>query len=66
MSPSTSIIFVKFPYHEKKDVFTANADIRIRIIENLWIPLTVKYDLNKKNFLGFLNVALNFNALKGK
>jgi len=52
--------------NEKKDVFTANADIRIRIIENLWIPLTVKYDLNKKNFLGFLNVALNFNALKGK
>lgn len=52
--------------NEKRDVFTANADIRIRIMENLWIPLTVKYDLNKKNFLGFLNVALNFNALKGK
>ena len=52
--------------NEKRDVFTANADIRIRIMENLWIPLIVKYDLNKKNFLGFLNVALNFNALKGK
>ena len=50
--------------NEKKDLFTANADLRIRITDNLWIPFTLKYDVKKGNFLGFLNVALNMNAFK--
>jgi hypothetical protein len=45
-------------------MFTANAEIRIRVLRGLWIPFTVKYDLKKSNFLGFLNVALNMSALK--
>jgi hypothetical protein len=49
---------------EKKNLFSANADFRLRITDNLWLPLTIAYDLNKKNFLGFLNVAFNFNAFK--
>ena len=49
---------------EKKDDFYADADLRIRITENLWLPLTVKYDIKKGNVLGFLNVAFNMNAFK--
>ena len=49
---------------EKKNVFTANADVRLRITDKLWLPVTIKYDFNKKNFLGFLNIAFNFNSFK--
>lgn len=49
---------------EKKNVFSANADLRIRITQNLWLPFTLKYDLKKNNFLGFLNVSLNLTPLK--
>ncbi len=49
---------------EKKEQFTANAELRVRVMDNLWIPLTLKYDLKDNNFLGFLKVALNLNAFK--
>lgn len=49
---------------EKKERFSANAELRIRVMDNLWIPLTLKYDLKDNNFLGFLKVALNMNAFK--
>ena len=48
---------------EKKESFFANADFRFRISDNLWIPITVKYDIEKSNFLGFLNVTYNFENL---
>lgn len=50
--------------NEKKEVFSANAELRIRVMDNLWVPLLIKYDLSNKNFLGFLKVALNMNAFK--
>lgn len=49
---------------EEKEKFTANAELRIRVLDDLWIPLTLKYDLKDHNFLGFLKVALNMNAFK--
>lgn len=49
---------------EKKSVFFANADLRIRLTQNLWLPFTLKYDLERNNFLGFLNVSLNLNPFK--
>ncbi len=49
---------------EKKDVFLANADIRIKISEQLWLPLTLKYDIEKENFLGFINISLNLDTFK--
>jgi hypothetical protein len=49
---------------EKKNKFSANADLRLRITDNLWLPLVISYDIDKKNFLGFLNVDFNFNAFK--
>jgi hypothetical protein len=49
---------------EKKDNFLANAEIRIRVTNDLWFPLIVKYDIEKANFLGFLNVTYNFEGFK--
>lgn len=49
---------------ENQETFYASGDLRIRVTDNLWIPLTIKYDTKKGNFLGFLNVSLNMNAFK--
>jgi hypothetical protein len=49
---------------ENKNGFFANADLRIRVTENLWIPFQLKYDVKRGNFLGFLNVSFNMNAFK--
>lgn len=59
-------IFNNLIAEEKKNNFLANSDIRIRLTDDLWIPITVKYDTNKANFLGFLNVTYNFNPLSNK
>jgi len=52
--------------NEKKDKFLANAEIRIRVTNDLWFPLIIKYDIEKSNFLGFLNVTYNFEGFKEK
>jgi hypothetical protein len=49
---------------EKKESFYASGEFRLRVTDNLWVPLTIKYDVKKGNFLGFLNVSLNMNAFK--
>jgi hypothetical protein len=51
---------------EKKNVFLATAEIRIRLANDLWFPLIVKYDIEKANFLGFLNISYNFGSFKPK
>jgi len=50
--------------NEKKDSLTLNATLRIRIINDVWVPLEVKYDPKNGNVFGFLNVRANFNGLK--
>jgi hypothetical protein len=50
--------------NEEATQFSANAELRVRITDNLWFPLTLKYDIENSNFLGFLNVSLNMNAFK--
>jgi len=50
--------------NEEKERFSANAEVRIRITDKLWIPLTVKYDIKNKNLFGFLNVAWNMDVFK--
>lgn len=49
---------------EKRNVFMANADLRIRVFQNFWLPLTIKYDVEKGRFFGFLDIEFNFNAFK--
>lgn len=39
-----------------------NTDFRFRLTKDFWIPLTIKYDTKKANFLGFLNVTYNFGS----
>ena len=48
--------------NEKKDKFLGNAEIRIRLADDLWLPLILKYDIEKDNFLGFLNLSYNFGS----
>jgi hypothetical protein len=52
--------------NEKKDNFFANAEIRIRLTNDLWFPLLIKYDIEKANFLGFLNLTYNFGGFQNK
>ncbi|MBN8642792.1 MAG: hypothetical protein J0L86_13355 [Flavobacteriales bacterium] len=51
---------------EKQHQFFGNAEIRVRIAEDLWFPVIIKYDIENSNFLGFLNVSYNFENLFGK
>ena len=51
---------------EKKDTFLANAEFRIRLNDDLWLPITVKYDIENSNVLGFLNITYNFEPLNKK
>ena len=48
---------------EKKDLVTLNGTIRIRILNDIWIPLEIKYDPDAGKVFGFLNVRANFTAL---
>lgn len=47
---------------EDKNTFLANADFRIRLSDDLWVPITIKYDIENSNFLGFLNITYNFDT----
>ncbi len=47
---------------EKKDRLTFNGTVRVRIINDIWIPLQFKYDPKNGNVLGFLSVKFNFSG----
>jgi hypothetical protein len=49
--------------NEKRNRVTINAIARVRIINDIWIPLEIKYDAESGNVFGFLNVRANFTAL---
>lgn len=51
---------------EKNNQFLANADLRVRVLKNLWIPLILKYDIENGKFFGFLNISFNFKAVKNE
>lgn len=42
---------------------TLNATLRFRVLNEIWIPLEIKYDTKNQNLFGFLNVTCNFKAL---
>jgi hypothetical protein len=48
---------------ETRDRIMMNGTIRIRIYEDIWVPLEVKYDPKNGNVFGFLNVKANFTGL---
>jgi hypothetical protein len=49
---------------EKKSYFLGNAEIRVRLTDDLWLPIIIKYDIENANFLGFLNLSYNFGGFK--
>ncbi len=49
---------------EEASQFYANAEFRLRVTRDIWFPVGVKYDIQNQNFLGFLNVSYNLDALK--
>jgi len=52
--------------NEKKSDFTFNGTLRLRITDNIWIPLEIKYDRKAKNLFGFLSFKSNFDWLGKK
>lgn len=63
-SASYSRIFNGIYADERKQVFTLNGVVRVRIFDDIWVPVQVKYDPDTGNVFGFLNVKANFTALK--
>lgn len=63
---SGEYIHVNNPYtDEQRDMTTINGALRIRIYQDIWVPLEIKYDPKSGNIFGFLNVRANFKGLKG-
>jgi hypothetical protein len=49
--------------NENIDNTTLNGTLRVRVYNDIWVPLTIKYDPKTGNVFGFLNVAANFTGL---
>lgn len=47
---------------EKVSTFLANAEFRLRLTDDLWLPFTIKYDIENANLLGLLNITYNFGG----
>lgn len=62
-SAAYSRIFSGIYSDEIKERFTLNGTFRVRIINDLWIPLQFKYDPKTGNVFGFLSVKFNFSGL---
>ena len=51
---------------ETHETTLANAELRLRVMDDLWIPVTIKYDTKTSNVFGFLNISYNLDAFKPK
>lgn len=63
-SASYNRIFSGLYASEKKELFTLNGTLRVRIFEDIWIPVQFRYDPDSGNVFGILNVKANFTSLK--
>ena len=48
---------------EKRDFFTFNGTIRLRVFSEVWIPIEFKYDPKNGNLFGIINAKFNFSLL---
>lgn len=48
---------------EKHITNTINGTLRIRVLDEIWIPIQVKYEAKNHILFGFLNLTTNFKAL---
>jgi hypothetical protein len=49
--------------NEDRDQVFVNGTVRVRVMNDIWIPFEVKYDPKNGNLFGFINVRANFRAL---
>jgi len=63
LSGSYSNVWKGLYNKETQVVNTINGTLRVMVLDNIWIPITIKYDPKSGNVLGFLNVSLNFSGL---
>lgn len=49
------------PAGTKTDVFSLNSTFRINLFKSIWLPLTIKYDVESSNFLGVLAITANID-----
>ena len=48
---------------ETRDNLVINGTLRVRIINDIWVPLELRYDPKSGNVFGFLNVKANFSGM---
>jgi hypothetical protein len=49
--------------NEERSRLTVNGTARVRLFDDIWVPLEIKYDPVNGNVFGLINVKLNFTAL---
>lgn len=64
LSAAYNQIFQGVYADERKEVFTLNGIFRVRILDDIWIPVEFRYDPDMGNVFGFISVKANFTALK--
>ncbi|HUP11759.1 MAG TPA: hypothetical protein VM187_06095, partial [Niastella sp.] len=42
-----------------------NGTLRLRVMNEIWVPIEIKYDPKNGSLFGFINVRANFKALAG-
>jgi hypothetical protein len=50
---------------EERNGLFFNGTIRLRVMNDIWVPVEIKYDPKNGNIFGFINVRANFKALAG-
>lgn len=48
---------------EEKNTLYADAVLRIRLKDDIWLPLEIKYDPKNGNIFGLLSAKINFNSI---
>jgi len=51
--------------NENQITNTINGQLKLRIYNDIWLPVQISYDTKTHNVFGFLNVTTNFQALGG-
>lgn len=51
--------FGNVPVGKDAGIFTLNTTLRINVFKSLWLPLTLKYDPENSNFLGYFSITAN-------
>lgn len=49
------------PSLQKEDIFTMNATLRVFVYKTLWLPITLKYDVDKGKILGLFTLTANLS-----